>query len=54
MNKNGSLSSLPNRDADRDSLDEYGEDRFGEDAGSLIGEYNDDTKPSTVVGPEFV
>ena len=54
MNRNGSRSSLPNRDPDRDSLDEYGEDKFGEDAGSLIGEYNDDKKLSTVAGPEFV
>lgn len=53
LNRNNSRDSLPNKDADRDSLDDYGEDKFGEDAASLIGEYNDDKKP-TSVGPEFV
>lgn len=36
---------MPYRDPDRDSLEAYGEeDRFAEDAASLIGVYNDDRK----------
>ena len=53
--RNNSTGSFANRDPDRDSLDDYGEDKFGEDAGSLIGEYNDDRKTSAPGGgPEFV
>ncbi|XP_028417506.1 fibronectin type III domain-containing protein-like [Dendronephthya gigantea] len=47
--------SDPNRDPDRDSLDDYGEDRFDEDAASLIGAYNDDRRHNKAVDePEFV
>ena len=53
--RQNSGGSLPNKDPDRDSLDEYGEDRFDEDAASLIGAYNDDRRPhNTVDEPEFV
>ena len=54
-NRNNSTGSFANKDPDRDSLDDYGEDRFGEDAGSLIGEYNDDRNTGGATeGPEFV
>lgn len=54
INRQNSGGSFPNRDPDRDSLDEYGEDRFGEDTGSLIGAYNDDRGAQTVGNAEFV
>lgn len=45
MNRQNSNASMPYRDPDRDSLEAYGEeDRFAEDAASLIGVYNDDRK----------
>ena len=55
VSRQDSGGSLPNKDPDRDSLDEYGEDRFDEDAASLIGAYNDDRKANKYVDePEFV
>ena len=55
VNRQNSGASLPNRDPDRDSLDDYEDDRFEEDAASLIGAYNDDRRANKHVDqPEFV